>query len=122
MWVGSHTSLIPFTFLTTVMIYMVVGRENTRVNTRNITRDNNRALLYLVRYGYVGPQQGSSLMMTGEWSDKRVREAVQDFQAFAGLNQTGELDKDTLELMETPRCGVKDIVGHGATARRKKRY
>ena len=122
MWVGSHTSLIAFTFLTTVMIYMVVGRENTRVNTRNITKDNNRALLYLVRYGYVGPQQGSSLMMTGEWSDKRVREAVQDFQAFAGLNQTGELDKDTLELMETPRCGVKDIVGHGATARRKKRY
>ena len=122
MWVGSHTSLIAFTFLTTVMINMVVGRENTRVNTRNITRDNNRALLYLVRYGYVGPQQGSSLMMTGEWSDKRVREAVQDFQAFAGLNQTGELDKDTLELMETPRCGVKDIVGHGATARRKKRY
>ena len=118
MWVGSHTSLIAFTFLTTVMIYMVVGRENTR----NITKDNNRALLYLVRYGYVGPQQGSSLMMTGEWSDKRVREAVQDFQAFAGLNQTGELDKDTLELMETPRCGVKDIVGHGATARRKKRY
>ena len=122
MRVGSLTFLFAFTFLTTVMIYMVVGRENTRVNTRNITKDNNRALLYLVRYGYVGPQQGSSLMMTGEWSDKRVREAVQDFQAFAGLNQTGELDKDTLELMETPRCGVKDIVGHGATARRKKRY
>jgi len=28
----------------------------------------------------------------------------------------------TEELMNTPRCGVKDNIGHGATARRKKRY
>ena len=45
------------------------------------------------------------------------------FQAFAGLDQTGELNSETVELMETPRCGVTDIVGPGATAkRRKKRY
>ena len=43
------------------------------------------------------------------------------FQAFAGLPQTGELDQKTVKLMNTPRCGVKDIVGEGATAR-KKRY
>lgn len=42
-------------------------------------------------------------------------------QAFAGLNQTGELDGETLEMMNTPRCGVKDKVGFGANAR-KKRY
>ena len=48
--------------------------------------------------------------------------AVTDFQAFAGINQTGELDPLTVELMDTPRCGVRDIIGHGATAKRKKRY
>ncbi len=46
-------------------------------------------------------------------------------QAFAGLEQTGELDDETVELMNTPRCGVSDVVGHGSEAgskRRKKRY
>jgi len=38
------------------------------------------------------------------------------------LEPTGVLDPVTVELMETPRCGVKDIIGHGATARRRKRY
>ena len=38
-------------------------------------------------------------------------------QAFAGLNQTGDLDDTTVKLMNTPRCGVTDIVGKGATAR-----
>ena len=34
------------------------------------------------------------------------------------------MDDETVELMNTPRCGVKDIVGHGATTkrRRRKRY
>lgn len=42
------------------------------------------------------------------------------WQAFAGLNQTGELDDLTLEMMNTPRCGVKDKVGYGSNARRKR--
>lgn len=33
----------------------------------------------------------------------------------------GELDEETLKLMETPRCGVKDKVGF-ATDSRSKRY
>ena len=47
---------------------------------------------------------------------------MKDLQAFAGLAQTGELDEATVELMRTPRCGVRDIIGHGATARRRRRY
>ena len=41
-------------------------------------------------------------------------------QAFAGLPQTGELDTPTVQLMNTPRCGVKDFIGRGAGARRKR--
>ncbi len=44
------------------------------------------------------------------------------FKAFAGLEQTGDLDEETVELMNTPRCGVRDIIGPGTQARRKKRY
>jgi matrix metalloproteinase-14 (membrane-inserted) len=32
------------------------------------------------------------------------------------------IDLETRTLMETPRCGVKDIIGHGAYARRRKRW
>ena len=41
-------------------------------------------------------------------------------QAFAGLNQTGQLDNQTLTMMNMPRCGVKDKVGFGTNARRKR--
>ena len=76
--------------------------------------------MYLVKYGYMdGQREGaksSPLLSRDGLSDY-----IKEFQAFAGLEQTGELDQDTVELMKTPRCGVKDIVGKGATAR-KKRY
>merc|ERR1719348_478109 len=36
--------------------------------------------------------------------------AIQEFQAFAGLPQTGELDQETLQMMKLKRCGVKDII------------
>merc|ERR1719167_1737910 len=45
---------------------------------------------------------------------------VADFQAFSGLPVTGVLDSATVQLMNTPRCGVRDIIGHGARSRRKR--
>jgi len=84
--------------------------------------DDTRALIYLMEYGYVESAKWSSSLVTQETLKGFVKTAVRDFQAFAGLNQTGELDRDTKNLMRTPRCGVKDIIGHGATTRRKKRY
>ena len=41
-------------------------------------------------------------------------------QTFAGLNVTGEMDLETERLMENPRCGVKDLIGHGSYTRRKR--
>jgi matrix metalloproteinase-14 (membrane-inserted) len=84
--------------------------------------DDTRALIYLMEYGYVESEQWSSSLVTQEALKGFVTTAVRDFQAFAGINQTGELDQVTKDLMRTPRCGVKDIIGHGATHRRKKRY
>uniref|UniRef100_A0A8C4GM32 Peptidase metallopeptidase domain-containing protein n=1 Tax=Dicentrarchus labrax TaxID=13489 RepID=A0A8C4GM32_DICLA len=34
---------------------------------------------------------------------------VKDMQIFFGLNATGVLDSDTLEVMSSPRCGVPDV-------------
>ena len=38
-----------------------------------------------------------------------TKKALKNFQAFAGINETGVLDKKTMDLMKRPRCGVKDI-------------
>merc|ERR1719474_1452987 len=85
-------------------------------------KDETQALLYLSKYGYIQPSNGTQALVTEDRIKEYVTSAVKDFQAFAGLNQTGELDPVTVELMGTPRCGVRDIIGHGATAKRKKRY
>ncbi|XP_045581009.1 matrix metalloproteinase-14 isoform X2 [Procambarus clarkii] len=76
--------------------------------------------VYLTKFGYMDPavtNPQSGALISGD----NVRKSIMEFQAFAGLNQTGDLDKLTLEMMNMPRCGVKDKVGFGADAR-KKRY
>jgi matrix metalloproteinase-14 (membrane-inserted) len=53
-----------------------------------------------------------------------LENAIKDFQHFAGLELTGKLDAYTLELMQLPRCGVRDTIAAGTESgrRRKRRY
>jgi len=39
---------------------------------------------------------------------QEVRDAVRHLQRTAGLPETGTFDRDTQQLMRTPRCGVQD--------------
>ena len=41
---------------------------------------------------------------------QRLDTAIEKFQEFAGLKVTGELDSETVEMMQKPRCGVKDFI------------
>ena len=84
--------------------------------------DETRAMIYLMRYGYVDPGQWSRSLVTRREYESYVSQAVLEFQAFAGLDQTGALDNVTTQLMRTPRCGVRDVVGPAARVRRRKRY
>jgi hypothetical protein len=36
---------------------------------------------------------------------------IQEMQKFLGLEMTGKLDSNTMELMHKPRCGVPDVGG-----------
>jgi len=91
-------------------------------NIRVINESLPSAMMYLMKYGYMdvpstrGVQKSAPLM-----SQDGLRDYIKEFQSFAGLPQTGDLDDQTVKLMNTPRCGVKDIVGKGLTTR-KKRY
>ena len=90
--------------------------------------EETNALLYLSKYGYIAKNDGKASQVKEENIKDFIKSAVKDFQAFAGLNQTGELDPITVELMGTPRCGVRDRgleeeqEDKGGRSRRKKRY
>ena len=77
------------------------------------------------KYGYTelpgGVVQRSPLLSSPLSSSDSLQNYIMEFQSFAGLPQTGDLDEETVRMMNQPRCGVKDIVGKSASVR-KKRY
>jgi len=87
------------------------------------SQDSALAESYLAKFGYLGRSSGRTASL------QTLESAVESFQAFAGLPQTGLLDSETLRLMKTPRCGVKDFPDHNedtprihVTRHRGKRY
>ena len=88
--------------------------------------EETSALLYLSKYGYISNNDGKASQVKEENIKDFIQSAVKDIQAFAGLNQTGDLDPLTVELMGTPRCGVRDRgreeTDRTGSSRRKKRY
>ena len=61
--------------------------------------------MYLMKYGYMdnhhathGDGRSAQLL-----SPDGLRNYIMDFQGFAGLNQTGVLDDETVKMMEMPR-------------------
>lgn len=45
----------------------------------------------------------------GKSSDSNFASKVKDMQTFFGLNVTGLLNSETLDIMKSPRCGVPDV-------------
>ena len=72
-----------------------------------------------MKYGYMDVKKNEA-KSAPLLSRDGLKDYIREFQSFAGLNQTGNLDSETIALMQTPRCGVKDIVGKGITTRRKR--
>ncbi|MBK1831115.1 matrixin family metalloprotease [Verrucomicrobiaceae bacterium R5-34] len=60
---------------------------------------------YLSNLGYLKPSTNSSF-------DKDVTNSLRVYQGAFGLDPTGELDLPTVELLNTPRCGVADFGGY----------
>lgn len=78
------------------------------------------AMMYLMRYGYMDTPH-SHTKSANLLSRDGLRDYLMDFQSFAGIPITGELDSSTIQVMNMPRCGVKDKVGREVHVR-KKRY
>ena len=78
--------------------------------------DRSDAVDYLTQFGYIPKSEDGTKNLVDETA---LNEAVKDFQTFAGLDPTGELDSETIELMKTPRCGEEDKVSNFEITRSK---
>lgn len=61
---------------------------------------------YLKKYGYLSSPLDPHA--EPDWSSETVKEALRIFQRISNLPVTGKVDKDTIEKMRGPRCGVED--------------
>ena len=60
----------------------------------------------MTQYGYLpSTKNGKSYLLT----EDGVKDAIKKMQRFGGLNETGIIDAETLQLMNSPRCGVPDV-------------
>ncbi|KAK3724984.1 hypothetical protein QZH41_017453, partial [Actinostola sp. cb2023] len=66
---------------------------------------------YLNQYHYISPSRSGN---------HDVRTAIENFQRFAGLLVTGEIDRATVRQMKKPRCGMPDVDDDGLRVRRYK--
>lgn len=62
---------------------------------------------YLKKFGYM-----QTLQRSGFESMASTTKALKRMQKQLGLNETGELDKATVDAMKQPRCGVPDVANY----------
>lgn len=62
---------------------------------------------YLKKFGYM-----ETLHRSGLESMASTSKALKKMQRQMGLEETGKLDKPTLEAMKQPRCGVPDVANY----------
>lgn len=62
---------------------------------------------YLKKFGYM-----QTLQRSGFESMASTTKALKRMQKQLGLNETGTLDRPTLEAMKHPRCGVPDVANY----------
>ncbi|KAL3064164.1 hypothetical protein OYC64_000447 [Pagothenia borchgrevinki] len=73
----------------------------------NNRTDSEVAEGYLKKFGYM-----DTLTRSGFQSMVSTSKALKRMQRQMGMEETGELDKSTLEAMKRPRCGVPDVANY----------
>jgi predicted Zn-dependent protease len=59
---------------------------------------------YLIEYEYIDGYNNHNLV---HLSEDKIKQGILKLQTDAGLEKTGIMDKNTIKIINTPRCGVK---------------
>jgi matrix metalloproteinase-24 (membrane-inserted) len=71
-------------------------------------------------YGYLEQPADTNEGLKAEflYAESAIVDGVKKIQEYGGLPVTGVVDEDTIQLMRSPRCGVKDVESRRDRAKR----
>ncbi|KAJ8394694.1 hypothetical protein AAFF_G00042940 [Aldrovandia affinis] len=88
-----------------ILVSLAIGTYCSPILQPADTQDEDMAEMYLKRFYNLTEQSGP----TFRHNVGQMSETLSEMQKFFGLNVTGTLDSDTLQVMQKPRCGVSDV-------------
>lgn len=104
-------------FLSTFLMMMMMTSFVTTANMS--TRQEQEE--YLTRFAYMGPDSPDPRLKDMTNKEEIFKMAVASFQRMSDLNETGNVDQETIGMMLMPRCGNNDMVLEGMSAKRRRR-
>ena len=96
-------------------IGLIFGRVLPASSSTRVGCDEDCQRNYLIKYGYISPNMNNEI---GNLETMDLSEGIVNLQHEAGIDETGFLDPPTINLLQTPRCGVK----WSMISRRQKRF
>ncbi|KAL3207641.1 hypothetical protein MRX96_010113 [Rhipicephalus microplus] len=99
-------------------LFLLVASSSCLLASAASLESSDMAMNYLEKFGYIAPTKNGTAALR---SQEALVDAVKEFQRFAGIRVTGRVDNETAATMQLPRCGVRDKVGFGLDARRRRR-
>ncbi|XP_013387678.1 matrix metalloproteinase-16-like [Lingula anatina] len=100
-------------------LILLFAADQVNVKGEMTVDSDATSMQYLLAYGWVTPQDPRTGALRSEES---VKNAIMEYQQFAGVPMTGIIDDDTKRMMNMPRCGNSDRIGTGSVGGRRKRY
>ncbi|XP_038066917.1 matrix metalloproteinase-16-like [Patiria miniata] len=89
------------------------ARRQRHEERREFTGDDMRGIMkYLKKYGYMATNLDFGRPIASI-DDPRLTTALRRMQGFFHLPATGELGRQTVEMMRQPRCGCPDVMDGG---------
>lgn len=106
-------------FLLNIMLLALCVQQYLHAAPAVKTKITSQALSYMINYGYY-KQPDASLGQIAREED--ISMALKEMQRFAGIPVSGIMDDPTKQLLNTPRCGMRDVSKNLVNAKRKRRY